>query len=71
MRSWRQLAGSARRVDAELPAPRGMSAEVLDVHSRSPLVTVTVGETVPPNDRDRVLRAAVGAALTEIRRLGA
>lgn len=70
MRNWNQLAGSARRIDAELRVEQD-SAELVDVEARESLVLIKVGDSMEDSDRDRVLRAAIWGAITEIRRRGA
>lgn len=71
MRRWDHLEQAARRVDAKLTTARGAEATIADIDDQTPLVTVSVGSALAPADRDRVLRAAVAAALLEMRRRGA
>lgn len=71
MKSWNQLYGLATRVEAKLRTAHGTTAELVDAEERSPLVAITMGEGLGPIDRDRVLRAALTGALSELRRSGA
>lgn len=71
MKNWTQLSKSAERVDIEIQTPTPDRVDLLDVATLTPLVTITVGGELFSGDRDRVLRAAVSGALTEIRRRGA
>jgi hypothetical protein len=70
MRTWRQLSQTAARIDAEIRRA-GADAQIVDTGDGDALVTVSAGFGLPPRDADLVLRAAVDAALLQMRRLGA
>ena len=71
MKTWNQLHGLSKHLEARLRTAHGTTAELVDIEEGTALLAITMGEGLGPIDRDRVLRAALTGALGEIRRRGA